>query len=153
MVNKLCIPSCSIRLLLLLESHVGGLMGHFGWKKTYELADHFYWPKIRMDVERLVQRCVACHKAKSKRNRHGLYTPLFVPVLLGKTLPHICFGWGMDSTFVVVDRFSKGLFGCEHPGQGRLLISSLVPPILRDNWGQHWDNPVLTLDSKPNKLI
>jgi hypothetical protein len=79
MVNKLCIPSCSIRLLLLLESHVGGLMGHFGWKKTYELADHFYWPKIRMDVERLVQRCVACHKAKSKLNLHGLYTPLFVP--------------------------------------------------------------------------
>jgi hypothetical protein len=39
------------------------------------------------------------------------------------------------------------------PGQGRLLASSLVPPILRDNWGQHMDSPVLTLDPEPNNLI
>jgi hypothetical protein len=39
------------------------------------------------------------------------------------------------------------------PGQGRPLVSSLVPPILRDNWGQHWDSLVLALDSEPNNLI
>jgi hypothetical protein len=33
------------------------------------------------------------------------------------------------------------------------LTFSLVPLILRDNWGQHWDSPVPTLDSEPNKLI
>jgi hypothetical protein len=38
-------------------------------------------------------------------------------------------------------------------GQGRSLVSSLVPPILRDNWGQHWDSLVPTLDSEPNNLI
>jgi len=28
---------------LLQETHAGGLMGHFGWRKTYEmLANHFY---------------------------------------------------------------------------------------------------------------
>jgi hypothetical protein len=55
-------------------------MGHFGRDKTYEmLANHFYWPKMRRDVERLVQRCVTCHKAKSKLNPHGLYIPLPVP--------------------------------------------------------------------------
>ena len=32
--NKLCISDSSIRLLLLHESHGGGLMGHFGVKKT-----------------------------------------------------------------------------------------------------------------------
>lgn len=32
------------------------------------LADYFYWPKIRNDVERFVQRCITCHKAKSKLN-------------------------------------------------------------------------------------
>jgi hypothetical protein len=64
--NKLCIPSCSVRLLLLQETHAGGWMGHFGWRKTYEmLADHFYWPKMRRDVQRLVQRCIACNQAKS----------------------------------------------------------------------------------------
>jgi hypothetical protein len=32
--------------------HVGGLMGHFGAKKTEQvLADHFFWPKMRRDVE------------------------------------------------------------------------------------------------------
>jgi hypothetical protein len=39
-------------------------------------SDHFYWPKMRRDVIRFVERCVTCHKAKSKLNPHGLYTPL-----------------------------------------------------------------------------
>ncbi|KAK1631451.1 hypothetical protein QYE76_005766 [Lolium multiflorum] len=35
------------------ESHVGGLMGHFGREKTLlMLDDHFYWPKMRRDVDR-----------------------------------------------------------------------------------------------------
>ena len=110
----MCIPSCSVRLLLLQETHASGLMGHFGWKKTYEmLADHFYWPKMRRDVQRLVQRCIACNKAKSKLNPHGSYTSLPVPsapwednsmeFVLGlpKTMRE------RDSIFVVVDRFSK----------------------------------------------
>ena len=40
--NKLCIPESSVRLFLLQESHVGGLMGHFGREKTLSmLSDHF----------------------------------------------------------------------------------------------------------------
>ena len=71
--NKLCIPSCSVRLLLLQETHAGGLMGHFGWKKTYEmLANHFYWSKMRRDIQRFVQRCIACNKAMSKLNPHAM---------------------------------------------------------------------------------
>jgi hypothetical protein len=75
--NKLCIPNSSFRLLLLHKAHTGGLMGHFGRDKTFEmLVDHFYWPKMRRDVERLVGRCVTCHKAKSKLKSYGLYTLL-----------------------------------------------------------------------------
>jgi hypothetical protein len=78
--NKLCVPNSSVRLLLLQESHGGGLTGHFGQKKTYEmLSDHFYWPKMRRDIIRFVERCVTCHKAKSKLNPHSLYTPLPAP--------------------------------------------------------------------------
>jgi hypothetical protein len=32
--NKLCVPKSSVHLLLLQESHAGGLMGHFGREKT-----------------------------------------------------------------------------------------------------------------------
>jgi hypothetical protein len=112
--NKLCIPDSSVRLLLLQEAHGGGLMGHFGVKKTEDiLAGHFFWPKMRRDVERYVARCTTCQKAKSRLNPHGLYMPLPVPstpwedismdFVLG--LPRT--RRGRDSIFVVVDRFSK----------------------------------------------
>lgn len=112
--NKLCVPASSVRLLLLQEAHGGGLMGHFGIHKTEDvLATHFYWPKLRRDVERYVGRCSTCQTAKSRLNPHGLYMPLPVPKLpwedismdfvLG--LPRI--KRGRDSIFVVVDRFSK----------------------------------------------
>ena len=112
--NKLCVPESSVRLLLLQESHAGGLMGHFGCEKTLlMLADHFYWPKMRRDVDRFVRRCITCNKSKSKLKPHGLYTPLPAPTtpwedismdfVLG--LPRT--KRGHDSIFVVVDRFSK----------------------------------------------
>jgi hypothetical protein len=112
--NRLCIPVGSVRLLLLQEAHGGGLMGHFGAKKTEDiLATHFFWPRMRKDVERFVARCTTCQKAKSRLNPHGLYMPLPVPsipwadismdFILG--LPRT--KRGSDSIFVVVDRFSK----------------------------------------------
>ncbi|KAK1666361.1 hypothetical protein QYE76_054520 [Lolium multiflorum] len=71
--NKLCVPESSVRLLLLQESHAGGLMGHFGREKTLlMLADHFYWPKMRRDVDRYVKRCITYNKSKSKLKPHGM---------------------------------------------------------------------------------
>ena len=53
--NKLCIPDCSVHLLLLQEAHAGGLMGHFGAEKTESvLVDHLFLPRMRHDVERYV---------------------------------------------------------------------------------------------------
>ena len=112
--NKLCVPNCSIRELLVREAHGGGLMGHFGVAKTLEvLHEHFFWPKMKRDVFRIGSRCITCHKAKSRVMPHGLYTPLPVPnepwvdvsmdFVLG--LPRT--KRGRDSIFVVVDRFSK----------------------------------------------
>jgi len=49
--NKLCIPACLIRQVLLQEAHASGLAGHFGIKKTLDmLSDHFFWPHMRRDV-------------------------------------------------------------------------------------------------------
>jgi hypothetical protein len=64
--NKLCVPASSVHLLFLQEAHGGGLMGHFGVKKTEDvLAAHFFWSKMRCDVERYMSRCTTCNKAKS----------------------------------------------------------------------------------------
>ncbi|XP_035539638.1 uncharacterized protein LOC118344013, partial [Juglans regia] len=112
--SKLCLPNCSMRELLVREAHGGGLMGHFGVKKTLDiLHEHFFWPKMKRDVNRICGRCITCRKAKSKVLPHGLYTPLPVPsepwvdismdFVLG--LPRT--KRGRDSIFVVVDRFSK----------------------------------------------
>ncbi|XP_057812070.1 uncharacterized protein LOC131026252 [Salvia miltiorrhiza] len=112
--NKLCVPQCSLRELLLLESHGGGLMGHFGIAKTLAvLHEHFFWPHMKRDVEKICGRCVTCKQAKSRVSPHGLYTPLPIPnapwidismdFVLG--LPRT--KRGRDSIFVVVDRFSK----------------------------------------------
>ena len=89
-------------------------MGHFGVKKMEQvLADHFFWPKMRRDVERHVLRCETCHKAKSCLNPHCLYTPLPVPSAPWEDIS-MDFDLGLprtkrgrDSIFAVVDHFSK----------------------------------------------
>jgi hypothetical protein len=64
--NKLCVPASSVRLLFLQEAYGGGLMGHFGVEKIEDvLSAHFFWPKMRRDVERYVSRCTTCNKTKS----------------------------------------------------------------------------------------
>jgi hypothetical protein len=112
--NRLCVPASSLRELLVREAHGGGLIGHFRVAKTLNvLHKHFYWPKMKRDVQRICEQCIACRKAKSRVQPNGLYTPL--PVL---TEPWVDISMdfvlglprskkGRDSIFVVVDRFSK----------------------------------------------
>jgi hypothetical protein len=89
-------------------------MEHFGVKKIEDVQSaHFFWPKMRHNVERYVSRCTTCNKGKSRLNPHGLHMPLPVPrvpwedisvdFVLG--LPRI--KRGRDIIFVVVDCFSK----------------------------------------------
>ncbi|GKE36282.1 transposon ty3-I gag-pol polyprotein [Tanacetum coccineum] len=68
-------------MLLIKETHEGGLAGHLGIDKTLKmLQNHFLWPKMERDVEHYVRRCLPCHQAKSHSSPHGLYMPLPVPV-------------------------------------------------------------------------
>lgn len=110
--NQLCIPDCSLRLKILEELHSEG---HVGRDRTLQplVTTRYFWPSLRRDVERFVERCRACQQAKGKASNAGLYMPLPTPTqpwtdismdfVLG--LPRT--QRGNDSIFVIVDRFSK----------------------------------------------
>jgi len=112
--NKLCILASSVHMLLLQEAHGGGLMGHFVVKKTVDiLTGHFFWPKMRRDMERFMACYTTCQNAKLQHNPRGLYMPLPVPSAPWEDIS-MDFVLGLprtknerDSVFVVVDRFSK----------------------------------------------
>ena len=54
-------PRCSLRELLVRETHGGGLMGHFRVKKTLDVLNkHFYWPNIKCDVQAVCEKCIIC---------------------------------------------------------------------------------------------
>ncbi|KAJ9682680.1 hypothetical protein PVL29_018578 [Vitis rotundifolia] len=59
--NRLCVPSSSMRELLVREAHGAGLMGHFGVRKTLDiLHEHFFWLKMKCEMERACARCITC---------------------------------------------------------------------------------------------
>ena len=96
------------------EAHGGGLARNFGEKRTFEaLREHFYWPAMNQDVHRIVEHCVTCKKAKSKKMAQGLYMPLPVPNHPWEDISmDFVLGWpkmqrGKDSIMVVMDQFSK----------------------------------------------
>lgn len=109
--TRLCVPDCSLRLQLIMELHQEG---HVGRDRTLHLvSSSYFWPSLRRDVERFVERCIVCQQSKGHTTNAGLYLPLPVPTqpctditmdfVVG--LPRT--QRGFDSILVVVDRFSK----------------------------------------------
>ena len=108
--TKLCIPEGSLRLKIIKECHNEG---HIGRDKTFLLmAEQFYWPSMRREVDKLVKSCWICQLSKGSVTNARLYLPLPIPkqpwtnvsmdFVLG--LPRT--QKGNNSIFVVVDRFS-----------------------------------------------
>jgi len=89
-------------------------MGQFGIDKTLVLLkEMFYWPHMKKDVHKHCTRCAACLQAKSKVMPHRLYTPLpirsapWVDISMDFVLGLPRTQRGVDSIFVVVDRFRR----------------------------------------------
>ncbi|KAK0585247.1 hypothetical protein LWI29_025409 [Acer saccharum] len=110
--NQLCIPESSLRVKIIKELHDEG---HVGRDRTLQLVrDSYFWPTIRREVERYMERCRVCQVSKGKATNAGLLMPLPVPshpwtdlsmdFVLG--LPRT--QRGFDSIFVVVDRKGHG---------------------------------------------
>ena len=93
------------------------------WRRSYGrlwdqenaqiVYEHFYWPSLMKDVERICGRCVVFKKAKSKAKNQGLYSALSIPshpwvdISMDFVLGFPRSKSGRDSIFVVVDRSSK----------------------------------------------
>ncbi|XP_051117321.1 uncharacterized protein LOC127242030 [Andrographis paniculata] len=70
--DKLCIPRCSIRDVLIEESHGSHMLGHFGRHAIFDVFSvHFYWPQMPKHVDSFGDKCLAYRVAKSTLKPYG----------------------------------------------------------------------------------
>jgi hypothetical protein len=138
--NQLCIPKFSMRDNLLKENHSGGLARHFGHDNTFaQLSSSYYWPGMRTDVIKFMNRCRIYQHAKGKRQNIGLYQPLPIPerpwdtISMDFVLGLLRTQRGCDSIFVVVDRFSKmaHFIPCQKTGDATHVVNMFFKEVVR----------------------
>ncbi|KAI3723340.1 hypothetical protein L2E82_34842 [Cichorium intybus] len=103
------------RNLLLEDAHCSRYAVHPGSTKMYRtLKPLYWWPEMKRDVGRYVERCLTCLQVKSNHQKpYGEIQPLPIPE---KKWDHITMDFvtklprtprGHDSVWVIVDRLTK----------------------------------------------
>lgn len=63
--GRVCAPACSLPLQLILKTHNEG---RIGWDCTLHLVScSYFWPILRRNIERFVERCVVVNNSKVMR--------------------------------------------------------------------------------------
>uniref|UniRef100_A0A2N9IK70 CCHC-type domain-containing protein n=1 Tax=Fagus sylvatica TaxID=28930 RepID=A0A2N9IK70_FAGSY len=127
--SKLCVSSCSMRELLVREAHGGGLMRHFGVKKTLDiLHEHFFWPKMKKDVNRICGRSSLDGQKKTE----------LVKSLHERTKLHP----RGDGPFQILEKINDNAYKVDLPGEYKVSATfnvSDLPPF--DVGEDSWSNP------------
>jgi hypothetical protein len=112
-LGHICVPS-SKRLKLIWEAHYNWVEGHFDVKNIVEmLHKHFYWLKLRQEVNKYIRSYTTCAIAKPTTKKQGLYTPLPTPnrpwefISIDYISGFTSTKQGNDCVFLVLDHFSK----------------------------------------------
>lgn len=77
--NRICVPDDSdLRTLILSEAHDSGYTIHPGEVKMYQnLKRYFWWPNMKQEVTKYVEKCQVCQQVKADRRKSaGLLQPM-----------------------------------------------------------------------------
>jgi hypothetical protein len=87
---------------------------HAGWERTLAtLRDHFYWPRMRLDVIEYIQTCDPCQKIKHSRGAGIRFLqPLEIPATPFEDISHDLItglpkSLDKDAILVVIDKLTK----------------------------------------------
>ncbi|XP_038887091.1 uncharacterized protein LOC120077269 [Benincasa hispida] len=78
----MCVPNkLQFKQVILEEAHSFAYAMHPGSTKMYRtLKRSYWWPRMKKDIAKYVDRCLVCQQVKPERQRPaGLLSPLLVP--------------------------------------------------------------------------
>ena len=148
----------AIRTELISRHHDDPLAGHFGIEKTCKLlAQKYYWPTLRHNVEAYVKGCDICLASKAVCHKpYGDLQLLPIPTHRWKNLSMdfvtglpVSIDWkgdSYDSILVIVDRLTKMVhyepvkITLDAPGLAEVIIDVVVrhhglPDSIVTDWG------------------